>query len=227
MREFQYLTKDLPLIMKKDLTRNWYDEEMSIIEQGTSVYFANVGIEGGIIVKRNRQDTKTETLNRDDIDIDYNYVTFPFYEEDLMAYDEDNSKDIQVGMNVVTGDMQIDYDCIGAGQVVEVLKIDKDGFVVEVKDQFGNVYEEVFSVYVYDESKLNKDTSEIINPVLKVTSEIKIPKENLEIFVKALHWQLSLEHEGFLKLSDEDVMFALAEASKEYNDKMDNKDSTE
>lgn len=201
-KEYSYLTKDLPLKIIENIDKDFRGQSVSLSKNDT-VIFVDVGNDNEIIVKLIEDENIKIPLNKRFLAIDYNFIPFPFYKEDLQSiYDNESIKltrPIQEGMRFVTGeDANRVYGFynkdIGGGQIVEVVKVsvhqDSNGYFLNdilVKDQFGNLFD-CFELYIYDESKIRKDITSISNPLSQLGEgiNVNITKQNINILTKKL-----------------------------------------
>lgn len=231
--EYQYLTKDLPLILKEnydfeedtEIIGDFLSDEniTSILKKGDVVYFHDVSNDNEIIVKVENKSQRFITLDKDLLEIDYKFVAFPFYETSLVnIYDnEEYINTLKPGMKLVSAEDEGRFYCedLGGGQIVEITEVtikDNEIYQITVKDQFGNLYHN-YQYYIYDESKLNEDPESIKNPysLLNENINLQIDKDKLTTFASLLAKKLYLEHDK-CPLMNKEVDFALIEAIKEW-----------
>lgn len=217
--EFKYLTKGLPLILKSDVVYNDYNgmyvereenekenenDELSL-SKGETVYFCDVEEGNYISVKLLNKKENYISLASHLLEIDYKYVGFPYYEELVNIFEEEHYiTTLKEGMKLVTTEDEGRFYCehLGGGQIVKIISLsfkDNDLYEIVVEDQFGNIYENQFQFYLYDETKLNQDPKYIINPYDRFTDndvlEIKLTKSDIQKFSEILSSKLREEHE--------------------------------
>ncbi len=215
--EFDYLTKGLPLILNKNVERNYYDESIDTLEKGTVVYFSEWGFDrSDLTVSLDGTDDNTVVLDSYDLMIDYSKVDNPNLNDLKEMEDEDLNK-ITVGNKLITGENE--NEMIGSGQVVEVTEVhtyehqngNKEFCGATVKDKFGNE-ERLYAFYHLTDNQVVDPY--IVNPakdILENGTTIELNQDNLPLFIKTLTEKIEREKTLSTEVREQDVLFALAQ----------------
>jgi hypothetical protein len=221
--EYGYLTLGLPLLVIRDIEKDVYhDEEIEIIKKGTIVYFSNFYEENILKIKLERTDKSIISVNAEDLNIDYNYVPFPYFSE-LEEVSDDNIMMLEKGKKLVSGDSDF-YGQIGAGQIVDIesISINSAQKYIEnivLRDQFGNIFKDNNGeLYIYDEAKLNRDPIGIIDPLQTIddSTTFNFSSKDILLLSKLISSEIRKEHKGTPIFEDNLVAYALVNAFKEF-----------
>lgn len=231
-KEYSYLTKDLPLKVVQNIIHDYHGKPVSLFN-GDVVKFIDIGEENEIIVKLHN--SEAISLDKRKLNIDYSFVPFPFYNEDLKSIYENQEKlfNIKIGDKVVTGESDSrskDFGLysidIGGGQIVEIINVsirkNGDSYYVEdilVKDQFGNEYD-CYNLYWYDESKLGRNIQKIVNPISQLeSSNFHITESNIQVLASQVTKYMDISFKNCPKFNNLDVAEILAESLIEFRNK--------